>query len=60
MNPIFVSHGAPDLALHPSAAADFMKTYGLGPELPKAILVVSAHYMHPEPTLSADAKPDMI
>lgn len=60
MNPIFVSHGAPDLALHASDAADFMKHYGLGPETPKAILVVSAHYTHHEPTLSVDAQPDMI
>ena len=60
MDPIFVSHGAPDLALHPSEAADFMKAYGVGAVLPKAILVVSAHYMHHEPTLSADAKPEMI
>ena len=60
MNPIFVSHGAPDLALHPSAAAEFMKAYGVGPVLPKAILVVSAHYMHEVPTLSVDAQPEMI
>ena len=60
LDPIFVSHGAPDLALHPSEAADFMKKYGLGPVKPRVILMVSAHYMQPHPTLSADAQPAMI
>ncbi|MCR9255081.1 MAG: dioxygenase [Alphaproteobacteria bacterium] len=41
---LFVSHGAPTLALGDVPAADFMKTLGRSLGKPKAILVVSAHY----------------
>lgn len=57
---LFVSHGAPTLLIEPSAARDFLA--GLGPDLPRpsAILVVSAHFNAPQPTLTAGAEPETI
>jgi 4,5-DOPA dioxygenase extradiol len=57
---VFVSHGAPTLALTPCPARDFL--CGLGKELgrPKAILCVSAHWESPGPAVSAAAEPDTI
>jgi 4,5-DOPA dioxygenase extradiol len=60
MKSLFVSHGAPNLVLHPSEARSFMQSWGLGDEMPRAILVVSAHFNAAAPTLTADARPDMI
>lgn len=57
---LFVSHGAPNLALHNSAARDFLASYGRELGKPKAILIATAHFETPEPTLTADAKPEMI
>lgn len=50
---VFVSHGSPDLPLHTGASTDFLK--GLGQQLPtpKEILVVSAHWHTPQPTVSS-------
>jgi 4,5-DOPA dioxygenase extradiol len=52
---IFVSHGAPTLALDDSPARDFLK--GLGGALPKprAILAVSAHWETSQPALNSVA-----
>ncbi len=60
MTTYFISHGAPDLVLHPSEAADFMRRFGLGGHKPLAILMASAHYLADDPMLSADPKPNMI
>lgn len=47
---LFVSHGAPTLALDPVAGADFTR---LGKSLPqpRAVLVLSAHWLDAAPTL---------
>ncbi|MEZ5997456.1 MAG: class III extradiol ring-cleavage dioxygenase [Hyphomonas sp.] len=57
---LFVSHGAPTLTIEPSAARDFLA--GLGPSLvrPKAILMISAHFNAPRPTLTASPRPETI
>lgn len=61
---LFVSHGAPNLILHNSAARDFLLSYGA--ELarahgrPKAILMATAHFEADEPTLTIDEKPGTI
>ena len=57
---LFISHGAPNLALHNSAARDFLQGYGRQLGKPKAILVATAHFETPAPRLTADAKPEMI
>lgn len=57
---VFVSHGAPTLALERSETVTFLK--GLGRELgrPRAILCVSAHWETDVPTVSKASKPETI
>ncbi|MBO9539044.1 dioxygenase [bacterium] len=57
---LFVSHGAPTLAIEPMPARAFLS--GLGERLgkPKAILAVSAHWETIVPTLSLAVKPQTI
>jgi 4,5-DOPA dioxygenase extradiol len=57
---LFLSHGAPTLAIEPSAARDFLA--GLGQRLPrpKAILVISAHFAAREVTLTSATAPETI
>ncbi|TBW40898.1 dioxygenase [Siculibacillus lacustris] len=57
---LFVSHGAPNMILHPSAARTFLA--GLAADLPRptAILSVSAHFAAARPTVVADPHPAMI
>lgn len=57
---LFVSHGAPTLALEDQPARAFLRQ--LGPQLgqPRAILVVSAHWETEEVCLSAAAQPTTI
>lgn len=57
---IFISHGAPDLALHHSPARDFLKHLGKTIEKPKAILVISAHWNTDLPLVSASIRPQTI
>jgi 4,5-DOPA dioxygenase extradiol len=60
LHSVFVSHGAPTLAIEKNEAVAFLKK--LGPELgkPKAILCVSAHWNTSSPTVSAAERPDTI
>ncbi len=57
---IFVSHGAPLLAIQPGPAREFLS--GLGRTLgePKAILAVSAHWESGDAAVSAAARPETI
>jgi len=57
---LFLSHGAPNLVLHATAARDFLTRLARDLPRPKAILVVSAHFMTRKPAVSADAAPAMI
>lgn len=57
---LFVSHGAPNLVLHNSAARHFLEAFGQDLERPRTILVVSAHFETEEPVASADPAPGMI
>lgn len=54
---LFVSHGAPTLALETGGAADFLR--GLGETLgrPAAIVCVTAHWDRPLPSVSGAASP---
>lgn len=54
---LFISHGAPNLALHTTPAHEFLS--GLGRDLPRpsAILVASAHFATRTPALTSDANP---
>ena len=50
---LFLSHGAPDLAVTESPARNFLKKLGAAFPKPKAILVISAHWETAEPTVNA-------
>jgi 4,5-DOPA dioxygenase extradiol len=60
----FVSHGAPTLAIEPSAAGDFLAALGRALESefgrPKAVLVFSAHWETTVPTIGMAAAPATI
>ncbi len=60
MPALFISHGAPTLALGPSAAHDFLQGLGSLVERPRAILVVSAHWESPQPLVSTAPNPATI
>jgi len=53
--PLFVSHGAPTLPFEDVPARDFLRTLGAHMLRPKAILVISAHWETPVPTVNAVA-----
>ena len=57
---VFVSHGAPTLALEENDTVEFLR--GLGARLgrPRAILCVSAHWATRSPALSAAERPETI
>ncbi len=57
---IFVSHGAPTLAVEDGAAHRFLKGLGEGLGRPKAILVASAHWENDAPQLQSVAEPETI
>jgi 4,5-DOPA dioxygenase extradiol len=57
---IFVSHGAPDLLLTASPALEFFQQLGAQLGQPKAILVISAHWTTPVPTVSLATQPETI
>ncbi len=50
---LFLSHGAPYLAIADSPARDFLRTLPGLFEKPKAILVISAHWETAQPTVNA-------
>lgn len=61
---LFVSHGAPNLLLHNSAAKNFLAGFGAEIERrygkPKVILVATAHFETREPALTVDERPQTI
>lgn len=60
---LFVSHGAPTLLLDSSPAHHFLKSLGkdiVRTAKPRAILIMSAHFERPNPTLSAHPRPETL
>jgi 4,5-DOPA dioxygenase extradiol len=57
---VFVSHGAPTLAIEASPAREFLAGLGRALGKPEAILVVSAHWESGEAAVSAAARPETI
>jgi 4,5-DOPA dioxygenase extradiol len=57
---LFVSHGAPTLALEPGPTRGFLSQLGSGFARPKAILAISAHWETPLPRLSHAVRPETI
>jgi 4,5-DOPA dioxygenase extradiol len=57
---VFVSHGAPTLALERNDTVDFLKRLGGALGKPKAILCVSAHWNTEVPTVGGAQSPETI
>ncbi len=57
---LFVSHGAPTVAVEPSPARDFLAGLGRSLPRPRAILCMSAHFETDQPTLTSGAHPATI
>lgn len=57
---LFISHGAPTVAIEPSPTRDFFSVLGERLGKPKAILVASAHWETPVPTVSLATQPATI
>ena len=57
---MFVSHGAPTLAIHDSAARQFLAAFGTRLGKPRAILVLSAHFEASTATVTASRAPETI
>jgi 4,5-DOPA dioxygenase extradiol len=58
--PVFVSHGAPTLAVEENDTTDFLKRLGRELGKPKAVLCVSAHWNTGAPAVSAAVRPRTI
>lgn len=57
---LFVSHGAPTLAIEEGPAHRFLREYGKQAVTPGAIVVISAHFEAPVVTVTAAQKPETI
>ena len=57
---VFVSHGAPTLAIEQNDTVEFLRRLGADLGRPRAILCVSAHWATHVPTLSAAERPETI
>ncbi|RZM81721.1 DODA-type extradiol aromatic ring-opening family dioxygenase [Leptolyngbya iicbica] len=54
---LFISHGAPDLPIREGATQTFLRGLFTEIPVPKAIAIVSAHWLTAQPTISSAAKP---
>lgn len=57
---LFVSHGAPTFAIEPGLAGPKLTALGQALPRPRAVLVVSPHWMTPNPRVSLVARPQTI
>lgn len=57
---LFVPHGAPTFALHPGAAGNAIAAAASTLPLPRAIVVISAHWDTDEPTVGFADRPETI
>lgn len=60
LDTFYISHGAPDLLLRQSPARTFLESLSAQLGQPRAIAVVSAHFMTRIPAVVHDASPGMI
>ena len=57
---LFVSHGAPTFAIEPGLAGPKLTALGRSLPRPRAVLVVSPHWMTPSPRVGLVAQPQTI
>lgn len=58
--PLFVSHGAPTMAIEDIPANRFLKDLGALMPRPRAVVVISAHWVTGSPRVTASARPETI
>lgn len=58
--PLFLSHGAPNMALHDTPVCRFMKGLGNSYQKPDAIVSISAHFETKGTAVVSDPSPEMI
>lgn len=58
--PLFLSHGAPNMALHDAPVRDFMKSLAQNYQKPEAIISVSAHFETQGTAVVSDPNPEII
>ena len=54
---LFISHGSPMLAVEPGTTGPLLRRIGQQLPKPKAILVISAHWLTHQPTLTSGSHP---
>lgn len=57
---LFISHGAPDLPIRNGSTQDFLRNLAQNLPTPKAILILSPHWLTREPVVSRAPQPDTI
>ncbi len=57
---LFISHGAPTFALEPGRAGPALTALGRSLPRPRAVLVVSPHWMTPTPRVGTVARPETV
>lgn len=57
---LFISHGAPDLPIQTGSTQDFLRQILQTVPTPKAILVISAHWLTAHPTVSRAENPETV
>jgi 4,5-DOPA dioxygenase extradiol len=57
---LFISHGAPTFAIDPGIAGPALTALGMALTRPKAVLVVSPHWMTREPRVATSAAPQTV
>ena len=60
MNSLFISHGAPTLAIEDNSSANFLRNLSTKIPAPKAIIVISAHWETDLPEITGSAQPETI
>jgi len=58
--PLFLSHGAPNMALHDTPVRDFMRSLSKQYQKPDAIIAISAHFETSGTAVVSDPNPEMI
>ena len=60
LSSLFLSHGSPMMALEDSPTARFLDQLGHSLPRPLAIVVASAHFIAPEPTVTSNLAPETV
>lgn len=57
---LFLSHGSPMMAMEKSPTAEFLEGLGISLPRPRAVVVASAHFVRPVPTVTSNLAPETI